>query len=196
MSRALIAASCVVLMPSIMPAAAAAAADAAEVITVPVAPYVTLHSQRLVSGWDVTEPNLGGVVNWSVREQGSLLNVTYNLTGADPSHVYQVGVLVQGHCDSPEFGTYPGSACRSIARGPSPSINASAVEVGALATDTNGNGTVSASFQLTANDTYKVQFYVRNGAGCDLSPVADNCDVIAQSPASGNDLTVITTGGG
>jgi hypothetical protein len=69
------------------------------------------------------------------------------------------------------------------------------VEVGVLLTDIHGNGSFTVGIGPVPSGTYEIEFFVRDGAGCDISGGAGNgsdCAVDFQSPGPFGTAITIT----
>ncbi len=150
-------------------------------------------TQKWTAGWD----NFGATLNfekssvtWSVSSSSTTnkLAVTFKLVGAEPTTLYQVGLNFFCTTFPATFGQFPnaqqgGGACTSITRqGVTASV--AAVEVGTVLTDINGSGTFSVVIDPIPSGTYTLEFYARNGAGCNVNNGGCNpsCEVDFQSP--------------
>jgi hypothetical protein len=73
---------------------------------------------------------------------------------------------------------------------------AAETEIGVVLTDKNGNGSFTVVIGTVPSGTYQVSFFVRNGAGCDVSGGGGNsnttCEADFQSPAPFGSETTIT----
>jgi hypothetical protein len=152
------------------------------------------RTQQFTQGWDV----LGGMLNytssnvtWSVSSTGDF-KATYNLVGAQPSFVYQVGLHFYCTANPGMFGRFPsGKTCNTITR-QGVQETGTATEFGIVLTDASGNGSFSVDAGTVAAGTYHVEFDVRDGAGCNLIGGASNCNVIFQSPGPfGTGTTIV-----
>lgn len=154
--------------------------------------------QTFTTGWDIfTEPlnSTKSTVKWSVGKHK--LTVTYKLVGARPSKLYQVALNF--FCDTfpATFGQFPvdggGGVCFSLTR-QGVTKTAAEVEVGVVTTDIHGNGSVTVPITTVAPGTYHLEFFVRDGAGCNLSGGGGNsgCSVDFQSPGPWGTATTVT----
>jgi hypothetical protein len=160
-------------------------------------------TQKWTAGWD----NFGEPLNftkskisWSVNPTTRKLSVTFKLVGATPSQLYQVALNFFCSTFPPTFGQFPndqgGGACVSLTRqGVTATI--AEVEVGVVTTDIHGNGSFTVVIGPVASGTYELEFFVRNGAGCDLlngGPCdANHAEADFQSPGPiFGDATTIT----
>jgi len=157
---------------------------------------------KWTAGWD----NFGEPLNYkkskikySVNAAKSTLAVTFSLQGANPNKLYQVGINFFCTSFPVTFGNFPtdggGGTCPSITRqGVTKSI--AAVELGVVATDEHGNGSVKVTVGPIASGTYVLEFQTRDGAGCNLTGGAGNgpdCSDDFQSPGPNfGDSTTIT----
>jgi hypothetical protein len=98
------------------------------------------------------------------------------------------------------FGQFPndqgGGACIPLTR-QGVTQNVAEVELGVVTTDINGNGSLTVVIGPVASGTYTLEFFARNGAGCDLigggSCDADHAEADFQSPGpTFGDATTIT----
>jgi hypothetical protein len=146
-------------------------------------------SEKWTPGWDVfTEPLnfTSSSITWSVSATTRKLTVTFNLVGATPSKLYQVGVHIFCSTFPKTFGQFPsgsGGACTAITRqGVTRSVTA--VEFGVVLTDIHGNGRVTIVVGPIASGTYDLEFDARNGAGCGLTGGGGSatCSAVFQSP--------------
>jgi hypothetical protein len=124
-------------------------------------------------GWDIfTEPlnTKTSFVHWSLSPKNPFLTVTYQLNGAVPSKLYQVGIHLE-NCRKtlPGFGQFPAlGQCGAITRqGVTRTVEA--FEFGVVLTDEFGNGSFALIVGPIAAGTYTLQFNVRNGAGCNVT---------------------------
>jgi hypothetical protein len=144
-------------------------------------------TEKWTAGWDVfTEPLnfTSSNIAWSVSATTRKLTVTFNLVGARPSKLYQVGVHIFCSTIPKTFGQFPtGGTCSSITRqGVTRSV--AAVEFGVVLTDIHGNGRVTIVVGPIASGTYDLEFDARNGAGCGLTGGGGGatCSAVFQSP--------------
>lgn len=162
-------------------------------------------TQKWTSGWDnFSEPLnfTNSSVTWSVSSVSStsFLTVTFKLVGATPSKLYEVALNFFCTTFPSTFGQFPndqgGGGCVSLTRqGVAASV--AEVEVGVVTTDIHGNGTFSVVIGPIASGTYELEFFARNGAGCDVvggaSCDADHAEADFQSPGpTFGDRTTIT----
>jgi hypothetical protein len=156
-------------------------------------------TQSWMPGWDFfSEPlNLTtSNVVWSVSSSRKL-TVTYTLRAAVPSKLYQVGVHLFCNEPPPTFGQFPiaggATTCGPITRqGKTASV--AAVELGVVTTDAHGNGTFKVVVGPVLAGTYRLEFTVRNGAGCNLigGSGSTNCGIDFQSPGPFDTTTSVT----
>lgn len=157
-------------------------------------------TQKFVVGWN----NFGEPLNftksnvkWSVSPTTRKLTVTYTLVGATPSKLYQGALNFFCSTFPSTFGQFPtdlgGGTCFSLtAQGVTATV--AEVEIGVVLTDRHGNGSFAVVIGPVASGTYKLEFYVRDGAGCDLIGGAGNgsdCAADFQSPGSFGTATTI-----
>ena len=149
-------------------------------------------------GWDrFTEPlnTSTSFVHWSLSPENPFLTVNYQLNGAAPNKLYQVGIhLEKCRKTIPSFGQFPAPGpCGAITRqGVTRTVEA--FEFGVVLTDEFGNGSVAITVGPIAAGTYTLQFTVRNGAGCNLTGGGSGgvvCAVDFQAPNHfGNTITL------
>jgi hypothetical protein len=160
-------------------------------------------TQKFTPGWDnFTQPInfTKSNVKWSVSTtKTNKLIVTYTLVGATPSKLYQVALNFFCSKFPATFGQFPtdlgGGACTALTR-QGVTRDSAEVEVGVVLTDVHGNGALSVVIASVPSGTYDLEFFVRDGAGCDISGGAGDgpdCAVDFQSPGpfgTGITLTV------
>src|SRR5262249_54422883 len=142
------------------------------------------------AGWDkLTEPlnTSTSFVHWSLSPENPFLSVTYQLNGAARNKLYQVGIHLENCQKSiPAFGQFPGPGpCQAITRqGVTRTVEA--FEFGVVLTDEFGNGSFAVIVGPIAAGTYRLQFNVRNGAGCNVAGGGGSggvfCEVDFQAP--------------
>jgi hypothetical protein len=146
--------------------------------------------QPFTAGWDnFNEPlnYANSNVKWSYSPKTKALSVTFNLVGATPSKAYQTSIVIFCTTEPPNFGRFPvasGSpgSCQSITR-QGVTAQSVAAEVGAIVTDSSGNGSMTVSTGALPMGTFKVEFTVRDGVGCNLTGGnASACNLDFQSP--------------
>lgn len=173
------------------------ATAAAQTDDAPLAPLAGT-TQHFTTGWDTfTEPlNLAkSTVKWTPANHK--LTVVYKLVGASPSKLYQVALNF--FCDTfpAKFGQFPvdagGGTCFTLTR-QGVTKTAAEVEVGVVTTDASGNGTFTVAIIGITPGTYQIEFYVRDGAGCNLNGGGGNsgCSVDFQSPGPWGTATTVT----
>jgi hypothetical protein len=109
-------------------------------------------------------------VHWSLSPKNPFLTLTYQLNGAVPSKLYQVGIHLE-NCRKtiPRFGQFPAlGPCGAITR-QGITRTVLAFELGVVLTDEFGNGSFAVVVGPIAAGTYTLQFNVRNGAGCNVT---------------------------
>jgi len=143
-----------------------------------------------VPGWDrFDEPidTARSSVAWRVHRPSRTLHVIFRLAGATPGKVYQVGVhQFVRRCEllPSGFGAYPYADCGPLTR-EGKTATAAAVELGAIVTDQNGDGTVRLEVPSMQPGVYRVAFHIRDGAGCNViggGPGA-TCTMVFRTPA-------------
>jgi len=165
--------------------------------------FATTTTLKWTAGWDSFGAPLNykkSKVTYSVNDTTKEWTVTYTLVNAAPNSLYQTSVNFFCNTFPANFGQFAidggGGACQSITRqGVTQSI--AEIEVGVITTDENGDGTFKVIIGPIVAGTYSVEFFVRNGAGCNLIGGAGNqssdCNVDFQSPGpTFGDGTTIT----
>ena len=150
------------------------------------------------AGWDNFNEPLNkstSFVHWSLSPENPLLTVTYQLNGAAPNKLYQVGIhLEKCRKTISSFGQFPAlGPCGAITRqGVTRTVEA--FEFGVVLTDEFGNGSFAIVVGPIAAGTYTLQFNVRNGAGCNVTGGGSGgavCEVDFQAPNHfGNTITL------
>jgi hypothetical protein len=170
------------------------------------AAFATATRQTWTAGWDqqgFSEPlsYKKSWISWTVNPTKSTLSVTFKLVGATPNKLYQVGLNFFCTTFPATFGQFPTNGatdgdCETVTRqGVTESVTA--VELGVVTTDINGDGSFTVVIGPIAAGTYDLEFQARNGAGCNLTGGAGNqdsdCEVDFQSPGpTFGDATTIT----
>jgi len=158
--------------------------------------------QKWTAGWDYFSEPLNYTksnIQWSVSASRKL-TLTFNLVGATPLKLYQGSLNFFCTTFPATFGQFPteengDGTCISIMRqGVTATI--AEVEVGVITTDINGKGTYKVVVGPVPSGTYQLEFFVRNGAGCDFIN-GGPCDVNHaeadfQSPGPFGTATTIT----
>ena len=173
-------------------------AAAAQTIESPdlLAPVAT--TQTFTTGWDIFNEPLNltkSTVKWTPGTHK--LTVVYKLVAARPSKLYQVSLNFFCSTFPANFGQFPvdagGGTCFTLTR-QGVTKTAAEVEFGVVTTDSHGNGTISVAITGIAPGTYQVEFYVRDGAGCNLNGGGGNsgCSVDFQSPGPWGTATTVT----
>ncbi|MGO8795315.1 MAG: hypothetical protein ACLQLC_10865 [Candidatus Sulfotelmatobacter sp.] len=149
------------------------------------------RGQTWTSGWDNFSEPLNyktSYVSWSVNSTNSKLTVTFALEGATPSKLYQVGLNFFCTTFPATFGQFPnevigGGVC-PLYTAQGVTLGYAAIEVGVVTTDIYGNGSFTIVIGPIAPGTYDLEFFARDGAGCDLIGGAGNgaCTIDFQSP--------------
>jgi hypothetical protein len=159
-------------------------------------------TQKYTAGWDNFSEPLNftkSTVKWSVSTtKTSKLTVIYSLVGATPSKLYQVALNFFCSTFPATFGQFPtdmgGGKCTPLTR-QGVTRDSAEVEVGVVLTDRHGNGALTVAIAPVPAGTYDLEFFVRDGAGCDISGGAGNgsdCAVDFQSPGPFGTGTTIT----
>jgi len=160
-------------------------------------------TQKWTAGWD----NFGEPLNltkskiiWSVDPTTKKLSVTFKLVSATPSKLYQVAINFFCSTFPPTFGQFlndqGGGACVPLTR-QGVTLDVAEVELGVVTTDIHGNGSFTVVIGPVLSGTYQLEFFARNGAGCDLIGGAscdpDHAEADFQSPGpTFGDATMIT----
>ena len=159
---------------------------------------VEVTTQKWTTGWDNFGEPLNLVssnVKWSVSPTRKM-TVTFNLVGATPNKLYQVGIHI--FCSTApgtfgQFPTNPGSgACFPLTRqGKSGAV--ASVEMGVVTTDMHGKGSFKVVVGPIASGSYDVEFTARDGAGCNLIGGAGGaaCPADFQSPGPFKTTTTV-----
>jgi hypothetical protein len=160
----------------------------------------TPTTQLWVLGWDNFGESLNltkSNIKWSVSTSRKL-TVTFSLVGAKPSKEYQVGINFFCSTFPSTFGQFPtdggGGACQALTR-QGVTKNSAEVELGVVLTDIRGNGSFTVVIGPVPSGTYALEFFARDGAGCDVNGGAgngSNCAVDFQSPGTFGTETTIT----
>lgn len=158
-------------------------------------------TQKFTPGWD----NFGEPLNykksnvkWSVNPTKSTLSITYTLVDAMPTKQYQVSLNIFCTTFPATFGQFPANG---VSGGGCTQWTAQAVtktevwvEVGAVTTDINGNGSFTVVVGPIASGTYELAFGARNGVGYEMSSgcgCSSEIDFQSPGPIFG-DATTIT----
>jgi len=162
-------------------------------------------TQKWTLGWDnFSEPlNLTkSSLTWSVSSVGSTseLTVTFTLVDATPTKLYQMSLNFFCSTFPATFGQFPteensDGTCLTLTRQGVTATSAE-VEVGVVLTDIHGNGTLTVVIGPIPSGTYKLEFFARNGAGCNVNGGGGNsgdiCEADFQSPGPfGTGTTII-----
>ena len=131
-------------------------------------------SQKWTAGWDNFGVPLNykkSSVSWSVAATTKKVTVNVKLVGGMPNNLYQVALNFFCTTFPSTFGQFPteengDGTCISISR-QGVTQNIAEVELGVVLTDMNGNGSFSVVIGPVAPGTYSLEFFVRNGVGCD-----------------------------
>jgi hypothetical protein len=131
-------------------------------------------TQKWTAGWDNFSESLNYTksnIKWSVNSTTRKLTVTFNLVGATPSKLYQVALNFFCSTFPASFGQFPndqgGGDCVPLTR-QGVTANIAEVELGVVTTDIHGNGSFKVVIGPVQSGTYELEFFARNGAGCDL----------------------------
>lgn len=161
-------------------------------------------TQKWTLGWDnFSEPlNLtNSSVTWSVSSVSSTstLTVTFKLVGATPTKLYQLSLNFFCTTFPATFGQFPternsdGTCFTSTKQGVT--ATSAEVEVGVILTDIHGTGTFTVVIGPIPTGTYKLEFFARNGAGCNVNGGGgnsqDSCEADFQSPGPFGHATTV-----
>ena len=130
--------------------------------------------QKWTAGWDYFSEPLNytkSTIQWSVSASRKL-TLTFNLVGATPLKLYQGSLNFFCTTFPATFGQFPteengDGTCISLTR-QGVTATVAEVEVGVITTDLHGNGTYKIVVGPVPSGTYELEFFVRNGAGCDF----------------------------
>jgi len=130
--------------------------------------------QKWTAGWDYFSEPLNYTksnIQWSVSAARKL-TLTFNLVGATPLKLYQGSLNFFCTTFPATFGQFPteengDGTCISLTR-QGVTATVAEVEVGVITTDLHGNGTYKIVVGPVPSGTYELEFFVRNGAGCDF----------------------------
>jgi hypothetical protein len=163
-------------------------------------------TQKWTAGWDNFNEPLNftkSKITWSVSSTTRKITVTFSLAGANPTKLYQVALNFFCSTFPNTFGQFPveenldGTCIVATKQGVTASI--AEIEVGSILTDLHGNGSFKIVIGPVPSGTYQVEFFARNGAGCDVSGGGGNdgcyedCPADFQSPGpTFGDATTIT----
>src|ERR1700687_257859 len=152
---------------------------------------VEVTTQHFTLGWDNFGEPLdlaASNVKWSVSAARKL-TLTFSLVGATPNKIYQVGTHIICTTAPGTFGQFPTNPptgnCGQLTR---QNVTASvvAVEMGVVTTDIHGKGSFKVTVGPIVSGTYKLEFTIRNGGGCNLIGGGGNagviCEIDFQSP--------------
>ena len=159
--------------------------------------------QKWTAGWDNFSEPLNFTksnVIWSMNSTTKKITINFNLVGATPSKLYQVALNFFCTTFPATFGQFPvdqgAGACVSLTRqGVTKTVVE--VEVVVVVTDIHGNGKFSVVIGPVASGTYSLEFFARNGAGCDLingGPCDANhgeADFQSPGPTFGDATTIV-----
>jgi hypothetical protein len=174
---------------------------ASAILLVAVTSSAATTTQKFVAGWDnFGEPlNLAkSNVKWSVSATTGKLIVIYTLVGARPTKLYQVSINFFCSTFPATFGQFPtddgGGICQTLTR-QGVTRDSAEIEVGVVTTDIHGNGSLTVVIGPVPAGTYEVEFFARDGAGCNVNGGTGNgsdCAVDFQSPGPFGTATTIT----
>ncbi len=159
---------------------------------------VDATTQHFTTGWDIfNEPlNLtSSNVVWSVSTARKM-SVTFNLVGATPNKLYQVGAHIFCTTAPGTFGQFPTNPssgnCGQITK-QNVTASVASVEMGVVTTDMHGKGSFKVMVGPIVSGTYNLEFTVRNGAGCNLIGGGGNsgCAADFQSPGPFGTTTAV-----
>ena len=150
-------------------------------------------TEKWTAGWDNFSEPLDfthSSINWSVAATTRKLTVTFRLVHATPIKLYQMSLNFFCTTFPATFGQFPternsdGTCITATRQGVTASI--AEVEVGVVLTDIHGNGSFTVVIGPIAAGTYHLEFFARNGAGCDVNGGGGNstaiCEADFQSP--------------
>ena len=163
--------------------------------------FATATTQKWTTGWDnFSEPlDLAhSKIVWSVSATRKL-TLTFTLVGATPTKLYQVSLNFFCNTFPATFGQFPternadGSCIQLTRQGVT--ATAAEAEVGVVFTDIHGKGSFKVVIGPVASGTYELEFFARNGAGCDVAGGGGNdvnhCEADFQSPGPFGTATTI-----
>jgi len=159
-------------------------------------------TQKWTLGWDNFSEPLDlthSKIVWSVSPTRKL-TVTFTLVGATPTKLYQVSLNFFCSTFPATFGQFPternaDGTCIQLTR-QGVTATAAEAEVGVVFTDIHGKGSFKVVIGPVASGTYEVEFFARNGAGCNVNGGGGNdpnhCEADFQSPGPFGTATTIT----
>ena len=165
----------------------------------------TTTKQKWTAGWDIFNEPLNykaSNVQWSVSTTRKL-TVTFNLVGATPNKLYEVGIDFFCTTFPKTWGQFPvqglnsDGTCSLVTR-QGHMATVAGVDIGVVTTNLHGNGSFKIVIGPVPSGTYQVEFLVQNGAGCNLTGGAGNngcyndCPGDFQSPGPFGTTTKIT----
>ena len=162
---------------------------ASGILMVAVTAPAATNTQQWTLGWDnFAEPlNLTkSYIKWSVSSTRKL-TLTFELVGATPTKLYQVSINFFCSRFPPTFGQFPtdggGGACQELTR-QGVTKDSAEIELGVVTTDIHGNGSFTAVIGPVRSGTYELEFFARDGAGCNVNGGGgfETCPVDFQSP--------------
>jgi hypothetical protein len=116
---------------------------------------------------------------------------------ARPSKLYQVSINFFCSTFPATFGQFPtdggGGVCQPLTR-QGVTKDSAEIEVGVVTTDIHGNGSFTVVIGPVPSGTYELEFFARDGAGCNLNGGGGTatCAVDFQSPGRFGTATTIT----
>src|SRR4029077_5123498 len=150
-------------------------------------------TEKWTAGWDNFSEPLDFThsnITWSVSATTHKLTATVRLVVATPTNLYQMSLNFFCTTFPATFGQFPternsdGTCITATRQGVTASI--AEVEVGVVTTDIHGNGTFTVVIGPITAGTYHLEFFARNGAGCDVNGGGGNstatCEADFQSP--------------
>jgi hypothetical protein len=160
-------------------------------------------TEKWTAGWDNFSAPLNYTksnIKWSVNSTTRKLTLTFTLVGAAPTNLYQFSLNFFCTTFPATWGQFPndtpgGGACTPLTR-QGVTADSAEVEVGAVLTDLKGNGKYTIVVGPVPSGTYNLEFFTRNGAGCNVNGGgpndADHCEADFQSPGPFGTGTTIT----
>ena len=137
--------------------------------------FATATTQKWTTGWDnFSEPlDLAhSKIVWSVSPTRRL-TLTFTLVGATPTKLYQVSLNFFCNTFPATFGQFPternadGSCIQLTRQGVTATV--AETEIGVVFTDIHGKGSFKVVIGPVPSGTYELEFFARNGAGCDVA---------------------------
>jgi hypothetical protein len=154
-------------------------------------------------GWDNFSEPLNYTksnIKWSVNSTTRKITVTFSLVGANPTKLYQLSLNFFCTTFPQDFGQFPmdqpfDGTCQPLTR-QGVTADSAETEVGAILTDVHGNGKFTVVIGPVPSGTYNLEFFARNGAGCEVAGGGpndtDHCEADFQSPGPfGTGTTIV-----